>query len=388
MAAYCATFLKPEMQHIYRQIVGLQRYRCVVIARKIEGATQFPFSPVAVVRKPWHHELRRFWFRTLLKRAMTVSAGEGQRILRHIASFCADVFHVYFGNIGAQLVPVLRACPAPAVVSFHGADVRVDLQGPRELDLLRKAMDAATLVLGRSQSLLDALRQLGCSPDKLRLNRTGIPLESYPFERRKPPRDGRWRFLQACRLVEKKGVETTLRAFAQVASEYPLARLVIAGTGPLGSVLADVAAQLGIADRVDFAGFMAQDALREQLYRSHIFVHPSESPGDGNQEGVPNGLLEAMASGLPCISTRHGGIPEAIDDGVAGLLCDERDAPGVAQAMRSLLENEPLRTRLSEAGAASVREQFDARKQIAVLESLYDEAIARHRPDAQRSAGG
>ena len=181
------------------------------------------------------------------------------------------------------------------------------------------------LVLARSKSLIDALVKAGCPPEKIRLNRTGIPLGKFPFQARTWPTDDKWRVFQACRLIEKKGLPTSLRAFAHFAQVHPQASLTIAGEGPLRAELRRLAADLGMADRVEFAGFLNQDDLRRKLYEAHFFLHPRVEQGaDGNQEGVPNSLLEAMATGLPVFATDHGGIPEAVEAWAERLARDGR----------------------------------------------------------------
>ena len=97
-----------------------------------------------------------------------------------------------------------------------------------------------------------------------------------------------------------------------------------------------LARELQIDSAVDFVGFVSQEELRELLYSSHIFLHPSETGRDGNQEGVPNSMLEAMASGLPVFATRHGGIPEAVENKVSGILVNERDHRALADALIEL----------------------------------------------------
>src|SRR4030095_14017836 len=136
---------------------------------------------------------------------------------------------------------------------------------------------------------------------------------------------GEWRFVQAGRLIEKKGLPVTLRAFASFLKRYPKETLTIAGEGPLLGHLQELAGELKIGNRVSFTGFISQEQLRDLYYASHIFLHPSETGPDGNQEGIPNSLLEAMATGLPGFATEHGGIPEAIKHGVSGVLVPEGD---------------------------------------------------------------
>ena len=159
-----------------------------------------------------------------------------------------------------------------------------------------------------------------------------------------------WHFVQACRLIEKKGLETSLRAFANFAAKYPRSKFTIAGEGPLLEQLQRMAGELGVAEKLSFCGFISQRELRDLFYDAHIFLHPSETGSDGNQEGVPNSMLEAMASGLPAFATVHGGIPEAIEDGVSGVLVSEADDAALSCALLAAAEQRDVLTKLAERG--------------------------------------
>jgi glycosyltransferase involved in cell wall biosynthesis len=362
------------MLHIYRQITGLEKFRPVVIAQKRENAERFPFHPVHLAGKPWLHFLRRFWFRTVRDAPWQISHRDLAALKRLLEETEAQLLHIYFGHIAVHLLPLILHWRRPTVVSFHGADVLVELDKPHYRAATHEMLAAARLVLVRSQSLARALTALGCPNDKIRLQRAGIPLAEIPFQPRIWPNDGRWRLFQAGRLIEKKGFRTSLRAFAEFQRENPAAEFVIAGEGPMRHELELLARELGIEERVRFAGFLSQERLREQFYRSHIFLHPSELGADGNQEGVPNSMLEAMASGLPVFATRHGGIPEAIEDGVSGVLVDERDHASLAQALCDWTSRLQKLDQLARAGARAVREKFEQRAQVRVLEEIYAEA--------------
>ncbi|MFZ4777627.1 MAG: glycosyltransferase, partial [Terrimicrobiaceae bacterium] len=212
---------------------------------------------------------------------------------------------------------------------------------------------------------------LGCDPSKLRIMRTVLPPVS--FTQRHPPTDGRWRIVQASRLVEKKGLPTALRAFAVFLKSQPLTKFSIAGEGPLESDLRELATSLGIAASVDFPGFLSQESLARLIADAHIFLHPSETVR-GDVEGIPNSLLEAMASGLPSVATDHGGIPEVIQEGITGLLCQEGDRDGIAKALVCLTRDPELYADISRDGAEFVSRGFSAEKQIANIEALYREA--------------
>jgi colanic acid/amylovoran biosynthesis glycosyltransferase len=168
-----------------------------------------------------------------------------------------------------------------------------------------------------------------------------------------------------------------LRAFAAFGRQYREAAFVIAGDGPMVGELRELADELGIGQRVRFAGFLSQSALQRLFLSSHIFLHPSETAG-GDVEGVPNAMLEAMASGLPVVATRHGGIAEVIEHGRNGLLCAEKDAEGVTSALLRLAGDPLLYRMLTQQASASVREQFSKESQIAAIEEIYGDAIRGH----------
>jgi colanic acid/amylovoran biosynthesis glycosyltransferase len=208
----------------------------------------------------------------------------------------------------------------------------VDMDKLAHREATERMLKAVRLVLVRSHSLGEGVIRIGCPENKIRIHRTGIPVAETPFIARTWPTTGEWRFLQAGRLIEKKGFATSLLAFAEFAARYPKATFTIAGEGPLQSELETHARELGIGDKVFFRGFISQNELRELFYSSHIFLHPSETGADGNQEGVPNSMLEAMASGLPVFATVHGGIPEAVENDRSGILVAEKDLKSRARA--------------------------------------------------------
>jgi colanic acid/amylovoran biosynthesis glycosyltransferase len=250
--------------------------------------------------------------------------------------------------------------------------VTVDMNKPAYREATREMLDAVKLVLVRSESLRSALIQLGCDEKKIEIQRTGIPLDEFAFrERNFVAAATEWRFVQAGRLIEKKGLPVTLRAFAVFVRQYPNAKLTIAGEGPLLGQLQNLARDLNIDGRVRFTGFISQEQLREIYYGSHIFLHPSQRGRDGNQEGIPNSMLEAMTSGLPVFATQHGGIPEAIENGVSGVLVPERSHEKLADALLDAAKNPGVLSQIALSGAEIVRKNFDLRMQAQRLEEIY-----------------
>jgi glycosyltransferase involved in cell wall biosynthesis len=169
---------------------------------------------------------------------------------------------------------------------------------------------------------------------------------------------------------------TALCGFQIFAQKFPKARFTVAGSGPMQPELEGLVAELGLSNRVRFIGFLNQVELRQLYEQAHIFVHPSELMPDANQEGVPNSMLEAMASGLPVIATTHGGIPEAVENEEQGLLVPEKKPEALAEAMRRLCNDVALWSRLRRAAARRVAEEFSQGRQIECLEAAYRE-VAR-----------
>jgi colanic acid/amylovoran biosynthesis glycosyltransferase len=366
------------MLHIYRQIIGLKRCIPVVIAQKREQAERYAFASVQIVPKPATHFLRRFWFRQLRDAPWQISGTELRALLDVLSKTDARLLHIYFGQIAVHLLPLIRVWKNPSIVSFHGADVTVDMNKPAYREATRQMLDAVTRVLVRSESLRRAVVDLGCDPKKIEVQRTGIPLKEFPFrERNFPPRssEGEWRFVQAGRLIEKKGLPVTLGAFANFLRQYSNATLTIAGEGPLRTQLQDLARELKIDQRVAFTGFISQEQLRDIYYASHIFLHPSQTGHDGNQEGIPNAMLEAMASGLPVFATQHGGIPEAIENGVNGVLVPEHDHEELARTLLNATQDPGFLSRIARSGAEVVRKNFDLRVQAQRLEDIYQRLL-------------
>src|SRR5438067_447737 len=168
-----------------------------------------------------------------------------------------------------------------------------------------------------------------------------------------------------------------IRAFAAFVNEFPNSEFVVAGKGPLQPDLQALARQLGVARKVHFCGFLSQPDLRELYAQSHIFIHPSETQPDQDQEGVPNSVLEAMATGLPVIATRHGGIPEAVTENLNGFLSDEGDTESLGRSMVALANSPEIYARFSAAARQAVGENSDQEMTIRALGRIYEEVCDR-----------
>ena len=387
LVSLCGTWLKPEMQSLYRQVVNLRRYRNTIFTEQLQHAERFPFDPVEVMERqirprPRGNFVLRYWYKHIIKqwpppRCIT-SAPEyfPYNLPALLRAHQPDLVHVYYGHKAVKYLEMLKAWGGPFLVSFHGVDVVKFTADLNYVANLQRVFKEARLILGRSQSLLDGLKFLGCPPEKLRLNYTPIPLDAFPSTVRAAPADGAWRLIQACRLIPKKGLFTTLEALRLVVPHFPKLRFILCGTGPVKDDLLKRRDELGLTEYVQVLGWMNQANLLAEYQRAHFFLHPSELTDTADQEGIPNSMLEAMATGLPVVATYHGGIPEAVTHGLDSLLVPERSPQQLADALLTLLRDPALLSRLSEAAASTVRKRFGLEASIARLEDCYDEARA------------
>lgn len=262
-----------------------------------------------------------------------------------------------FLDTWVPLLPWLRRRGLRVVAHSHGRDVSVRLRDPwwRERYLAYNDVDAVIVV---SEVVRDRLTALGIDRNLVHVIPCGVDVEGDVPARPRRENDGEVHVLAVGRLVEKKNPLATIEAFAAAAGIDDRLRLTLVGDGPLaGAVAARVAATL-VSDRVRLVGRQPHDQVARLMRSADLFVQHSVVASDGDEEGLPVAVLEAMAAGLPVVATRHAGIPEAVGDGVTGLLVDEGDWRSMATAIVELAADPGRRHRLGAAGHAVARDRF------------------------------
>lgn len=290
-----------------------------------------------------------------------------------------DAIHCQFGKLGPPLLPLIaaRGMQEPLVTSFRGADL-TRLPGQRP-GVYEELFEAGDLFLPVSDSFRKRLIDSGCPAERVVVHHSGITVGRFPFEERHAKPGQTTKLLFIGRLTEKKGVDYALAAVAEVLATGRQVEFTIVGDGEDRERLESLVRRLGVEQAVEMVGRQTQDQVIDRLRSSHLLIAPSVTAGDGDQEGIPNVLKEAMATGIPVLATRHSGIPELVEDGESGYLVPERDSAALAEKLVKLIDRPDLWPSLGRAGRAKVEAEFDSRK-------LNDELVDLYRSVGERRA--
>jgi colanic acid/amylovoran biosynthesis glycosyltransferase len=289
-----------------------------------------------------------------------------------------DVLLAHFGPNGVRASWYRDAglVSGPLVTVFHGYDLSNVLRHHNEkiYDLLFRKGE---LFLPISQYWHDKLRTLGCTEQRLKVHHVGIDCEQFAYQARVRESDEPVVFISVARLVEKKGIEYAIRAVALLVAARINIQYRIIGDGPLLSPLKQLVSEMDLQEHIIFLGAMNSDEVRHELGNAHLFLAPSITSQCGDMEGIPTVLMEAMAAGLPVISTVHSGIPELVEDGVSGMLVGERDVQALAQAMKDLVADVERWPVMGAAGREKVLGEFNIQILNARLENMFERLQSR-----------
>lgn len=286
-----------------------------------------------------------------------------------------DVLLCHFGPnglVGALLKGL--GVPGRLVTVFHGYDLSSYLRD-KPKSPYKALCSAGDLFLPVSNGWQKKLIAMGFPQERTKVRHMGVDLERFNPSGEATEAPGVLELLSVGRLVEKKGHASVIRALTDFHPRDDW-RYTIAGDGPLREKLEHLAVAVGIRSRIHFAGPVDEDAVLSLYSRSHIFLLPSVTGPDGDCEGIPMVLMEAMAMRLPVISTWHSGIPELVEEGVTGFLVTENDSQAIARRTMELAENADLRRRMGLAGREKVSRFFNLKTQNDRLNLLLRELIS------------
>lgn len=365
-------WLPVQMNWLYSELAYLPGgIRSVVACNEAMNLERFSVGPVSCLSRE-----RRRW----QLGPGPVRRWRGRRWLEEVCRAAgAGVLHSHFGFMGWEGMPVARRLGLRHVVTFYGMDVnhfpQADSQWLGRYGELFGEVDA---VLCEGPHMGRCIVELGCPAEKVRVHHLGVRVEEIEYRPRQWRPGEALRVLIAASFREKKGIPYAVEALGRLAATGVEVELTIIGDALPGvqsvrekeRILAAVAAS-GL-ERVRMPGVLGYEAMMGEAYGHHVYMAASVTAADGDTEGgAPVAILDMAASGMPVVGTRHCDIPELVEDGVSGLLAEERDVEGLAERLRWLVEHPQAWEAMAAAGRRRVEEQFDARRQGERLGEVY-----------------
>lgn len=344
----------PSQTFVRRHIERLHPGRTVVVADRVDrdydgwGASIPTFvSEQAEEGLAWR--AGRAVARRLGRRTRFATPRAAERFLKGHAVTVAMGEHL---DWSLTWVPIARRLGIRYFAHAHGVDVSLRLRQPKWCRAYLE-YNSAGGVITMSRVSRDRLVGIGLDPSKVHVVPYGVDVPEVPPTR--AVRAG-LRCLAVGRMVAKKAPILMLDAFRRCADVDEAVRLDVVGDGPLLSAARHFVSAFQLESRVTFHGALSHAAVLQLMTACDVLVHHSVTADDGNEEGLPVVILEAMASGLPVVSTRHAGIPEAVAHGETGYLVDEGDSKGMADHLWNLAQDASRRTSL---GAAAWKRAAD-----------------------------
>ncbi|MBI2471302.1 MAG: glycosyltransferase [Planctomycetes bacterium] len=287
-----------------------------------------------------------------------------------------DIIHCHFGPNGILgiLLKDLGVIKGKVVTTFHGYDMSSYIQ-KHGADVYKNLFLKGDLFLPVSERWENKLMELGCSRQKIIVHRMGIDTSKFRFSTHTPGKDGKVRLVTIARLIEKKGVQYAVQAVAEALRKYPNIEYHIAGDGPLKITLEGLIERLNIGDNVKLLGWKQQEEIVELMKNADILIAPSIVGEDGDEEGIPVVLMEALAQGIPVLSTQHSGIPELVQNGESGFLVSERNVDALAGKLEILIKHPEIRFQMGRAGREYVERYYNIDKLNDILVALYQRVI-------------
>jgi colanic acid/amylovoran biosynthesis glycosyltransferase len=303
--------------------------------------------------------------------AMVIARAAREREIGHL--------HAHFGSV-ATTVARLAARMAGITYSFtaHAKDI---YEGSVDHGALRaKVRDAAAVVTVSDYNRDHLARVLETSPGRVRRIYNGLDLEEFSRPGAGDAHAGRAphgppEIIGVGRLVEKKGFDDLLRACTVLRRTGAEFRCTIVGTGPEEPALRALVESLGLGDLVRLVGARPRAEVISMVHRAAVLAAPCVVGADGNRDGLPTVLLEAMALGTPCVSTAVTGIPEVVRDGKTGLLVAERDPEALATAIRRIMTDRALGASLAGAARALIEREFDIQRNTGAMREMFAECV-------------
>lgn len=284
-----------------------------------------------------------------------------------------DLLHAQFGDNGVRILPLAKQLNLPMVVTFHGFDASRKLTNRTYYEELRELFDYASIIIVVNPGMADVLPLSDAQKRKVRWVPCGVDTDQFTFDQSTQTKF--FNILHVGRLIEKKGVPDLIRAFSRAAKEADQMKLHVVGTGKEEGECRALAKEHDLESKIIFHGWKSPKEVKELMQQCEVFVLNSRVASNGETEGLPVSLLEAMAMSRAVISTRHAGIPLAVENEVSGILVDERDTDSLSKQLLRLYHSKELRLALGKAARAKMENQFSMKRIYESLRDIYAEIV-------------
>ena len=367
--AHCISpYLQTAGPWVYEQIRRVERYRPVVLTQGARNLEHYPVESLysAEAFPPVKKLCNRIWRRATNSYPFYAEILRGEN---------AALIHAHFGYEAYRLLRASRATALPLLTTFYGADATEYPRYPRWRERYLRLFAEGALFLAEGGAMAQKLVDIGCPQDKVRVWRLGVDVERIEFVPRVAGE--RVRLLICAGHKEKKGIPYALKALAAalVQKPFPYA-LTLVGDGEDRPQIETLVDELGLRSCTSFRGMRPYAEVLAELPQHDILLQTSITAKNGDGEGgAPVILLDAQASGMPVVATTHGDIPAYVRDGESGLLAGERDVEGLAEHIIALATEPELWAEMGRAGRSHVEQCYDAARQVAELEAIYDELV-------------
>jgi colanic acid/amylovoran biosynthesis glycosyltransferase len=273
-----------------------------------------------------------------------------------------DIIHCQFGMYGIEgmILREIGAIQGKLITSFRGYDISWYVKEYGD-NVYQKLFANGDFFLTNCNYFRNRAIKLGCNPDKIIVHGSGIDCDRFTFQPRYLEPNQKIKIATTGRLIEKKGIEYGIRAVAQVAEKYSNIEYNIIGAGDLQLHLQKIIDSLNMTEKIHLLGWKNQQEIIQIINNSQIFIAPSVTARDGNQDAPLNTLKEAMAMGLPVIATQHGGIPELVQDGISGFLIPERDSHAIANKLTYLINHPNTWEKIGKTGSTYVQKNYNTK---------------------------
>jgi len=315
------------------------------------------------------------------KTVKTLSGRQVNQILSFIKNQKIAICHFHFGTDCGIFTPLIERLPIPSVVSFYGYDCSSfpnRFLGYGKIYLKHRVFKHITKVLAMSPDMKKDLMATGCMDDKIEIHYYGTDVHRFCQSEKQYPDKEMITILNLCSLDPQKGQLFLLKSIKKIVEKgVTNFQLRIVGTGEVEEELRTYVRKQKLTGYVDFIGaipYGGSEMLRE-YHEADIFVHPSVVAPNGDKEGIPGTIVEAMSAGLPVISTWHAGIPYIITHNKSGILIKEHDVSSLADALQTLIQNSAMRKNIGQAGQCYAMENLDLKQKEVELENIYQKLI-------------